>query len=165
MEFTAPRMDELESRAWLALIATCELLPGALDAQLQADAGMSHFEFQLLGILNLAEESTMRMKQLATAANSTLPRLSKAVNRLEERGWMERFPCVEDRRATNVRLTQPGRRAMILATPGHLDTVRRGVLDLLSREQLVALADALEPVVAGLDPERRFYFTSTVDRG
>lgn len=149
-------MDDVESRAWLALVGTCELLPAALDTQLQTDSGMTHFEFMLLGVLNLADEQTMRMKQLAEDAHSTLPRLSKAINRLEERGWVERFECVEDRRATNVRLTQDGRRAMILATPKHLGTVRQAVLDRLSREQLVALAEALEPVVAGLDPHHRF---------
>jgi len=156
MDFKAPRMDDAESRAWLALIATSELLPAALDAQLQADAGMTHFEFMLLGSLNLAEEQTTRMKRLAEDVHSTLPRLSKAINRLEERGWVERFECVEDRRATNVRLTQAGRRAMILASPKHLDTVRRTVLDRLGPDQLTALAEALEPVVAGLDPHRRF---------
>jgi len=161
MEFRPPRMDDAESRAWLALVATSELLPAALDAQLQADSGMTHFEFMLLGLLNLADEQTMRMKRLADDAHSSLPRLSKAINRLEERGWVERFECVEDRRATNVRLTQDGRRSMILATPGHLDTVRRAVLDRLSRAQLVALADALEPVVAGLDPNQRFLRATT----
>lgn len=157
MDFKPPRMDDYESRAWLALVATSELLPAALDAQLQVDAGMTHFEFMLLGLLNLNEDQTMRMKQLAEGAHSTLQRLSKAVDRLEARGWVERFPCVEDRRATNVRLTQDGRRAMILATPGHLDTVRHAVLDRMSPQQLVALAEALEPVVAGLDPNRRFF--------
>lgn len=150
-------MNDDESRAWLALVATSELLPAALDAQLQADAGMTHFEFMLLGLLNLAEDQTMRMKQLAEGAHSTLQRLSKAVTRLESRGWVERFECLEDRRATNVRLTQDGRRAMILATPGHLDTVRQAVLDRLNPRQLAALAEALEPVVAGLDPNRRFF--------
>jgi len=160
MDVAPARMDEVEARAWLALIGTSELLPTALDAQLQADAGMTHFEYLLLGLLGVADEHTMRMKQLAEGANSTLPRLSKAVNRLEGRGWVERIDCLEDRRATNVRLTQAGRRAMILATPAHLDTVRRAVLDRLSREQLRAIAEALEPIVAGLDPNRRFLRTA-----
>lgn len=156
MEFTAPRMDGIESRAWLALVATSELLPNALDAQLRGDSGMSHFEFMLLGILNTDDDHTMRMTRLAELTHSTLPRLSKAVTRLEDRGWIERLQCPEDRRATNARLTQGGRRAMILATPGHIETVRRGVLDRLSRTQLAALADALEPILAGLDPDTHF---------
>jgi len=156
VEFKPPRMDEVESRAWLALIATAELLPAALDAQLQADSDMSHFEFILLSRLQLAEDRTMRMKQLAEASNATLPRLSKAVDRLASRGWVERLACAEDRRATNVRLTPEGRRALVRATPGHVATVRQGVLDRLSREQLVALADALEPILAGLDPKHHF---------
>ncbi len=149
-------MNPVESRAWLALVATSQLLPTALDAQLQADSGISHFDYMILGSLNLAPERTMRMKELASAMNAAPPRLSKAVQRLEQRGYVERVPDSEDGRATNAVLTQAGRRAMILATPGHIETVRRGVLDRLSPEQLVALADALEPILAGLDPEQHF---------
>ena len=163
MTFTPPRMDAVESRAWLALIATCELLPAALDAQLQADAGMSHFEFQLLGRLNLAGHHTLQLKELAVATNSSLPRLSKAIKRLESRGGVTRSPHPEDRRATNAHLTQDGRRAMILATPGHLETVRAGVLAKLSHEQLEHLAEALEPVVAGLDPKDHFRLVRAED--
>lgn len=165
MTFTPPRMDATESRAWLALIATCELLPAALDAELQADAGMTHFEFQLLGRLNLASRHTLQMKELAVATNSSLPRLSKAIKRLEHRGWVSRTPHPEDRRATNATLTQDGRRAMILATPGHLETVRAGVLEKLSPAQMEQLADALEPIVEGLDPKDHFRLTRAEDAG
>jgi len=36
---------------------------------------------------------------------STLPRLSHVVTRLVERGYVERVPCPEDKRATNAHLT------------------------------------------------------------
>jgi len=52
-----------------------------------------------------------------------------------------------------VRLTREGRRSLVLATPRHFDTVHALVLDRLSTEQLDALADALAPVLAALDPD------------
>ena len=82
--------------------------PGVLDSQLRRDAGLTHFEYFVLAMLSEAPERTLRMTALAQRTNATLPRLSHVVRRLEERGLVERFPCPEDGRATNARLTAAG---------------------------------------------------------
>jgi DNA-binding MarR family transcriptional regulator len=151
-----PRMDEVESEAWLGLAAVLELLPAALDAQLQQDSGITHFEFVVLSMLQFAPDRTLRMKELAAGTNSTLPRLSHVVSRLEKRNIVERIPCPEDRRATNVRLTPEGRRMVVRATPGHIATVRRFVLDGLDRDQLASLAEIAGTLSRRLDPSDRF---------
>ncbi|MFV0320109.1 MAG: MarR family winged helix-turn-helix transcriptional regulator [Microbacterium sp.] len=154
MEFSVPRMDPLESRAWLAVIGTAELLPAALDAQLQADAGMTHFEFIVLSVLH--QSGPQRLTDLATMTNATLPRLSKVVSRLTARGLVARTAVEDDRRAVSVQLTGAGRRTLVRAVPRHIALVRELVIDRLTPVQLEALASALEPVVATLDPQRRF---------
>ncbi len=154
MSFQVPRMDALEARAWLALVGTAELLPAALDAQLQADAQLTHFEF--IALTALRTVGPMRMTQLAAATNATLPRLSKVVSRLESRGIVERSGSEGDGRAVSVSLTGEGRRVLVHATPGHIAYVRQLVIDRLTPEQLEALATALEPVVEALDPQHRF---------
>jgi len=50
-----------EQSAWLGLIAVVELLPGALDSQLQRDAGISHFEYMAMAMLSEAPDRTLRM--------------------------------------------------------------------------------------------------------
>ena len=159
MSFQVPRMDPLESRAWLAIVDTAELLPAALDAQLQADAGLTHFEYMTLTALRLG--GPMRMTQLAAATNATLPRLSKVVSRLASRGLAERTTGDADGRAVSVALTADGRRAVVRATPAHIERVRELVIDRLTPAQLEAVASALEPVVAALDPQHRFGPTRT----
>lgn len=141
MTFQVPRMDERESAAWLGLVTVTQLLPNALDSQLQRDAGLTHFEFTVLTALQLAPGGTLRMTALAEATVSTLPRLSHVCARLERRGLVERFSCAQDRRATNVRLTGDGRRSLVRAIPDHLATARRVVIDALRPDQLVALAE------------------------
>lgn len=141
MAFRVPRMNDQESAAWLGLITVAQLLPTALDAQLQRDAQLTHFEFIALTALRFAPDSTLRMTALAEATSATLPRLSHVCSRLEKRELVERFPCPEDRRATNVRLTEEGRRTLVHAMPDHIATARRLVIDALTPEQLVALAD------------------------
>jgi DNA-binding MarR family transcriptional regulator len=149
-------MDERESAAWLSLITVLELLPPALDAQLRRDAGLTHFEFVVLSMLRFAPQQTMRMKAIADAAEATLPRVSHVISRLEARGLVERAPAAGDGRATDVLLTPRGRRAVVLATPDHVATVRRLVFDVLDDEQLGQLADIASRIAHGLDPDDRF---------
>lgn len=143
MKQRVPRMNDQESAAWLGLTAAFQLLPAALDRQLQRDSGLTHFEFVVLSRLQLSPEPTMRMTALAEATVATLPRLSHVCGRLEKRGLIERSPCPEDRRATNVRLTSEGRRELIRSVPGHIATARRLVIDALTPDQLDALADIM----------------------
>ncbi|MGM7680387.1 MarR family winged helix-turn-helix transcriptional regulator [Microbacterium sp. A94] len=154
MSVPPTRMTAQQSRAWLALISTAELLPAALDAQLQRDADLTHYEFILLSALQ--RSGAMRLSDLAAATNATLPRASKVVSRLQRRGLVGREENPEDRRAVLLTITKRGRRQLVLATPKHFETVHELVLDRLDPDALTALADALEPVVEALDPQRRF---------
>lgn len=152
MAITVPRMTESESEAWLGLVGITQLLPAALDAQLQSESSLTHFEFMVLTMLRVAPDSTLRMTALAKATNATLPRLSHVCSRLERRGLVERRPCPGDRRATNVSLTGDGRRTLIHAIPGHIDTVRRLVIDALTSEQIASLAQIAAAIRTRLDP-------------
>lgn len=158
MDFQVPRMNALESRAWLALVWTAELLPAALDAQLQADSDMTHFEFMVLSALRQAKGGAMRTKDLAAATNATMPRLSRVVGKLADRRLVERRSDGGDARVIHVLLTSEGRRALVRAVPKHIDLVRRLVIDELDEAHLDALVSALEPLVARLDPQRRVGF-------
>jgi DNA-binding MarR family transcriptional regulator len=152
-----PRMDDLESDAWRRLVAVLELLPASLDAQLQQDGGMTHYEFALLSLLRFSPGATLQSKELAIRTNATLPRLSHVVSRLVDRGWLERLPSADDRRATDIRLTDDGRRAVIRATSGHIAHARRLVIDRLDRDELAALASIGRKIGEVLDPNSRVF--------
>lgn len=148
-------LDDSERAAWLRLAAVLELLPAALDAQLRSQAQLTHFEYFVLAMLSEAPERTLRMTALAQLTNATLPRLSHVVRRLEARGLVERFPCPEDGRATNARLTGDGWDAVVAAAPGHVATVRHHVVDALTSEQLAQLRDIAGALLTRLDPQGR----------
>jgi DNA-binding MarR family transcriptional regulator len=148
-------LDDAERDAWLRLVAVVELLPSTLDAQLRRESGMTHFEYFVLAMLSEAPERTLRMTGLAMRTNATLPRLSHVVRRLEDRGLVERFPCPEDGRATNARLTDAGWDAVVAAAPGHVMTVRSNVLDPLTDEQVGQLRDIAGALLTRLDPTGR----------
>jgi DNA-binding MarR family transcriptional regulator len=150
-------LDPQEREAWLRLVGVVELLPGVLDSQLRRDSGLSHFDYFTLAMLSEAPERTLRMTALAHRTNATLPRLSHVVSRLEGRGLVERFPCPQDRRATNARLTGAGWDVVVAAAPGHVDAVREFVLDPLTRAQLRELTEIGDALLARLDPEGRMF--------
>ncbi|WP_213455052.1 MarR family winged helix-turn-helix transcriptional regulator [Rhizomonospora bruguierae] len=138
---------------WVRLVAVAELLPGALDSQLRRDAGLTHFEYMVVAMLSEAPERTLRMTALAARTNATLSRLSHVVGRLADRGLVERFPCPQDRRATNARLTEAGWQKVVESAPGHVANVRHHVFEVLSPEQVAQLAGITDAILDRLDPD------------
>ncbi|WP_291038119.1 MarR family transcriptional regulator [Herbiconiux sp.] len=125
--------DELET--WAGLATVLEWLPAALDAPLERDFGLTHFEYGILYALANAPDHALRMTVLAGYANSSLSRLSRAATRLEARALLERSRDPDDGRSTRAALTAAGLEAYAAATPGHVATVTRLVLDPLTAAQ------------------------------
>ncbi|WP_308208412.1 MarR family winged helix-turn-helix transcriptional regulator [Paractinoplanes aksuensis] len=147
-------LDKEQKAAWVRLAAVLELLPAALDSQLRRDAQITHFDYFVLAMLSEAPNRTLRMTALAELTTATLARLSHVAQRLETRGLIERFPCPEDKRATNARLTDAGWAKVREAAPGHVATVRENVIDALTPDQVAQLTDILDGVLHRLDPSR-----------
>src|SRR3954470_2371757 len=97
-----------QQRAWRVYIDAIRLLQDTLDAQLQADAGIPHGYYEILVRLSEAPGRQLRMTQLASGTQSSRSRVSHAVARLEERGWLRREPCASDRRGQLAVLTDAG---------------------------------------------------------
>ena len=146
-------LDAEESQAWRALAKTLVRLPAALDAQLRRDAGISHFEYQVLALLSEAPDRTLRMSTLATLAEGSLPRLSQVVARLEQRGWLRRTPDPADGRYTLAILTDQGRLKLTEAAPGHVQEVRRLVLDPLTKTQTRQLREISRRIMRAIDAD------------
>lgn len=125
--------EDLET--WAGLATVLEWLPPALDAPLMQDFGLTHFEHGVLFALSSAPEQTLRMSELAGFANSSLSRLSRAASRLQGRGLVQRAQDPTDGRSTRATLTEAGRELLERATPAHVATVRRLVLDPLTTTQ------------------------------
>jgi len=139
-------------RDWKAVVGLLMTLPPALDAQLKRDTGLNNFEYHILASLSDAPTHALPMSDLAAIAQGSVSRLSHAVSRLEQAGWVERRACRDAGRRTAARLTPAGMRKIEEAAPGHVREVRRLVVDRLSGEQLRALGDATRAVVSGMDP-------------
>lgn len=145
-------LDADEQQIWLGLTGVLIRLPAALDAQLQRDAGISHFEYQVLAGLSMADERTLRMSDLAAFAEGSLARLSQVVGRLEQRGWVRRTPDPDDGRYTLAILTADGWDKVVRAAPGHVEAVRQYVFDPLTKTQQRQLGDITQRIMRAVDP-------------
>jgi DNA-binding MarR family transcriptional regulator len=129
-----------ERDAWISLSWLMIKLPGAIDAQLQRDSGISFFEYLVLAALSESPGRCMRMSDLAQHVNGSVSRLSNVAKRLEQRGWMKRAPNVENGRYIEATLTEAGLAVVEKAAPGHVAAVRRYVFDALRPEQVAELS-------------------------
>ncbi|GGF32792.1 MarR family winged helix-turn-helix transcriptional regulator [Subtercola lobariae] len=143
--------DALET--WATLATVLEWLPSALDAQLLHDSDITHFEYGVLYALAYAPKHTLRMSVLASYANSSLSRLSRAALRLHTRGWMLRRPDPDDGRSTLATLTAAGLEKFEQASPGHIQTVNRLVLDTLTPAQSKQLREISRRILRAIRDE------------
>jgi DNA-binding MarR family transcriptional regulator len=147
-------LDDEQQRTWRAWLTVSELLPRALDAQLQRDAGLTHAAYVVLAMLSESPARSRRMSDLARRANQSQSRLSHTVARLEERGWVRRERSADDGRGQLAVLTDAGWDVVRSAAPGHVDAVRDAMFGPLTVEQTRVLGEALQAIVEGLDPDR-----------
>jgi DNA-binding MarR family transcriptional regulator len=146
-------LDDDEQRAWRRFAAVMTLLPAALDAQLQRDAGLTHFAYFTLAMLSEAPGRALRMSELAARSSSSPSRLSHTISRLEERGWVRRQRASEDGRGQVAELTDEGYAALVKTAPGHVDAVRDFVIDALTEEQVSQLNEISRAVLNRIDPD------------
>ncbi|MEO3891497.1 MarR family transcriptional regulator [Nonomuraea sp. B5E05] len=143
-----------EQRTWRAFGRASRLLADRLERDLQAGAGMPPTYYELLVLLSEAPDRTMRMSELAHWTHSKPSRISHAINKLEQAGWVRREHCAGDRRGWLAILTDEGKAALETAAPLHVESVRTHLVDLLSPEQIRQLGDISETLLKHLTDTR-----------
>jgi DNA-binding MarR family transcriptional regulator len=143
-------LSEEEQCTWRAFLTAMRLLTDQLDRELQRDADIPHTYYEILVALSEAPGRRLRMNQLADMCQSSRSRLSHAVNRLEEAGWVRREACPTDKRGAEAVMTEKGFAAIEAAAPGHVEGVRRHVFDVLSSEQIRQLGEISAAIRDGL---------------
>jgi DNA-binding MarR family transcriptional regulator len=143
-------LDRDEQHTWRSFLTASRLFFERIERQLQQDAGLPHAYYEILVRLSEAPDRTLRMSQLASTSLSSRSRLSHAVTRLEESGWVRRRPHPDDRRGALAELTDEGMARLQVAAPGHVEAVRAHLFDQLTPEQQAALREISDALVAHL---------------
>jgi DNA-binding MarR family transcriptional regulator len=146
-------LNDGEQRAWRAFYAASKVLFDQLDRELQRDANMPHTYYEILVVLSEVPGRELRMRELAELTRSSPSRLSHAIARLEDRGWVRRRECPDDKRGQFATLTGEGLAALAAAAPGHVAGVRTHLFDRLTPAQVDQLRAICEVVVQPLAPD------------
>jgi DNA-binding MarR family transcriptional regulator len=135
-----------EQRAWLAYMRLQQRMGYEMNRQLQADSELSLADYDVLNALTAVPDGCMQLSVLAARIGWERSRLSHHARRMQSRGLVQCDLATRDRRATEIKLTPDGRRAIVEAAPGHVDLVRRLFFGGLPKELLVPLSAALEAI-------------------
>ncbi|ROO88342.1 MarR family transcriptional regulator [Actinocorallia herbida] len=146
-------LDDDEQETWRAYLWATQLLHEALDRRMQQESGIPQSYYVILAMLSEAPGRSRTMTELARITRGSPSKLSHAVRKLEEHGWVRRRKHPEDARTTIATLTDEGHEVVVGAAPGHVEAVRANLFDLITPEQSAQLGAICRAMLAGLDPD------------
>jgi DNA-binding MarR family transcriptional regulator len=145
-------LNDEEQKVWREFLAAVDMLRGHVENQLQHDSGMPHTYYEVLVVLSETPGRALRMSELAERCRSSRSRLSHAVARLEDNGWVRRDNCPTDKRGSFATLTAAGFTALEAAAPGHVAAVREALFEALTPDQVRALGEISAAIRDRLTP-------------
>jgi DNA-binding MarR family transcriptional regulator len=143
-------LDDSELRAWRAYVVGKTLLDSRLNRDLQEEHQLALADYELLVRLAEAPARQARMSTLAEQVASSKSRISHQIGRLEKAGLVRREECPSDGRGVIAVLTGHGLQVLHSAAPTHVRGVRNHLVDLLSDDERIVLAEVLERIISHL---------------
>lgn len=131
------------------LLDVMNLLMRGFSARMRQ--GEAHIQPAQIGILARLDMSECTLTELARYQVVRLPTMSRSVDLLVRRGWVERRTPPENRRVTMVRLAADGRR-VLAAIKSDAEAHVAGDLAGLSAGERTQVAAALDVLVRALGP-------------
>ncbi|GAB2516450.1 MarR family winged helix-turn-helix transcriptional regulator [Nocardiopsis aegyptia] len=158
-------LDTTEERTWDAAVLAFRLLDQRVEHDLQEEVGLPLTYYELLVMLSKDPHGSLRMSELAERTHTRPSRISHAVRKLTEGGWVERRHCEDDRRSWFAVLTDQGRELLRDAGARHVRSMREYVFDVLTPEQRDQLLDISRTLLGRLDPDHAAEYGARVRSG
>jgi len=137
-----------EFAAWRGLLRLRETVTRALDERLRSGHGLSLDDYGILVTLVGQPDRRLRMSALGQQRLLTPSGITRAVARLEERGFLRRDQDPADGRAFFAALTPKGVRVLRRAQKTHHAIVRELYLSRLESRELAQLGGLFEKAVS-----------------
>lgn len=148
-------LDDDQQQAWRAfLVIVNRGLPELERTLKEHDLLVVHYS--ILVALSAAPDDTMRLSDLADAANVSQSRLTHRLRTLVDRCDVEITADADDRRGKHATLTPAGRARLEAIAPLHAEDVQQLFFDHLEPDETAALAHALSKVAAVLCDHEAF---------
>ena len=141
-----------EQDIWISFLVATRLLWSQFERDLQREAHLPRTYYEILSTLSEIPGQTLSLSRLAALLQLSPSRLSHAVSRLEETGWIRREMSAMDRRKWSAVLTDEGMAVLCAAAPIHVESVRTHLLDQLTPAQVEQLGEISQALLAHLAP-------------
>jgi DNA-binding MarR family transcriptional regulator len=148
---SSPTTNQLAS--WRVFLETAYALIDILDAELQAERGITLSWYDALVHLEEAEGG-LRMNQLASRILLSKSGLTRVVDRMAEAGLVRRERREDNRRVVLVHITPVGLETLQAARSVHHRGIQEHFVQHLDPDRLVALEHTLEGVRDHVRPLR-----------
>lgn len=139
-------LNESQARIWITFMQVQLRLSYEMNRQLLSDGQLQLGDYHVLSALSAAPDGRMQVSALATYVGWERSRMSHHVQRMADRGLVERAASPSDRRATDIQLTASGWAAVKSVAPRHVALVRRLFFDGLPRELEPGFQAALDGI-------------------
>lgn len=127
-------------------------LAQVVEPQIEAAGGLTAQWFELLIRLLRSPDHRLRMSDLAAQSTLSASGLTRAVDRLEAAGLVERQACPTDRRSTYAVLTPEGRGRIAAALPVHVDQLEGLFGDAFTAAELATFTGLLRQLRDAVNP-------------
>ncbi|MDQ2846127.1 MAG: MarR family transcriptional regulator [Actinomycetota bacterium] len=142
-----PWLTDRQQQAWRTFLAMWRMLDDSIERDMQQNGGIPHAYYLIMAMLSEAPNRQLRMNRLAEVVGFSQSRLSHAVARLEELGWLQRQQAPADKRGQIAALTDNGFRQLVEVAPLHAETVRSIMFDPLSDTQVEAFEELCRTIL------------------
>lgn len=143
----------IELVAWRVFLETAWAVIDVIDAELQAERGITLSWYDVLVHLEGAQDG-LGMTELANRILASKSGLTRTVDRMEAAGLVRRERPPEDRRMVKVYLTPAGVETMQAARVVHHHSIQEHFAHHLDERETAALVTALEQVREHVRPLR-----------
>jgi len=130
--------------AYLALLRTADDLRRRVGQVLEP-AGITLQQYNVLRILRGAGPDGLPTLAIGERMVERTPGVTRLIDRMEEKGWVTRVRCTEDRRRVWCRITEEGLQLLAHLDP-HVNAADDSLEQALEQDQLSALIDCLDTI-------------------
>lgn len=110
--------------AWVRLLRGHAGMRRAVSAQLQTDHGLTVNEYEALLLLSRAQDNHMRRVDLAASLQLTPSGVTRLLDGLRERGFVDKAACPGDARVTYAVLADAGHEKLREASCSHMAAIK-----------------------------------------
>jgi DNA-binding MarR family transcriptional regulator len=142
-----------EQEAYLSLLRTADALQARVEARLK-EFGLTGTQYNALRILRGAGPEGLPCREIGERMITHDPDITRLLNRLEDRGFVERTRARHDRRVIYGKITAAGLK-LLREMDGPIEKHGREILRHVGQEKLKQIIELLELVRSGKASHRR----------